>query len=134
MRSDTIRKRLLPQKRERLRVLAGRMERRDMESLISRENISTVVDATHPYADKASDNIRGAAEATGATYIRLLRGSSKTGDGHMLAPDVKSAVECLKGTEGNVLLTIEEARSWQRLRSLKDFPNACTQGYCLSRE
>ena len=97
---------LLPQKRERLRVWAGRMERHDMESLISRENISTVVDATHPYADKASDNIRGAAEATGATYIRLLRGSSKTGDGHMLAPDVKSAVECLKGTEGNVLLTI----------------------------
>ena len=42
-------------------VVAGRMGRAEMESFIRENGFSRVIDATHPYAAEASENIRAAA-------------------------------------------------------------------------
>ena len=64
-----------------------------------------VVDATHPYAVTVTDHIKKACAETGAEYIRLLRPEGLNAHDRDLVcvPDVASAVEYLKDTEGNIL-------------------------------
>ena len=44
--------------KDSLKIRAGRLDEEEMEALIRRENASLVIDATHPYADQATANIR----------------------------------------------------------------------------
>ncbi|MCQ2071298.1 MAG: precorrin-6A/cobalt-precorrin-6A reductase, partial [archaeon] len=65
-----------------------------------------VVDATHPYAVRITQHIQEACADTGARYIRLQRPASCTeGDDIITVGSVDEAVEYLKGTEGNILVT-----------------------------
>ncbi len=76
----------------------------EMRSLM--KEYPLVVDATHPYAITITKHIKEACADTGAEYIRLLRPSlSAEGDGIVHVPDTDSAVEYLKKTEGNILVT-----------------------------
>ena len=59
-----------------VRVRAERLGRAEMEGLFARERFDAVVDATHPYADLATENIAAACGATGTEYLRLERESS----------------------------------------------------------
>ena len=45
-----------------VKVHAGRMDEAQIASFLERENIGVVVDATHPYAKEATENIKQAAE------------------------------------------------------------------------
>ncbi|MCL2148715.1 MAG: precorrin-6A reductase [Methanomassiliicoccaceae archaeon] len=72
---------------------------------VMREGCSCVIDATHPYAAVISGKIRAACADTGAEYLRLIRPEGRPHDGLTVVPDVASAVEYLKGTEGNILVT-----------------------------
>ena len=87
-------------------VLRGRMTREEMEQAIRRAEPEILVDATHPYALSASENIRNAAEAAGVPYIRLQR---KTKDSpsqkFFLFSDYPDVVQALRNTSGNILLT-----------------------------
>ncbi len=88
-----------------VRILAGRMNVEEMAALLRAEAFDAVVDATHPYADVVTQNIAAACRETGASYLRLLRGSSMAeGDG-VFVPDVEACVDYLRSTEGNILLT-----------------------------
>ena len=53
--------------------LAGRMDASQMKALMASGGFFCAADATHPYAKDVSANIRGAAEASGLPYLRLLR-------------------------------------------------------------
>ena len=64
-----------------------------------------VVDATHPYDVRKSANIKEACEKSDSRLIRILRPRSSDREGLITVPDIASAVEFLKGTEGNVLVT-----------------------------
>ena len=65
-----------------------------------------VVDATHPYAVRITAHIKEACADTGAEYIRLRRPESfATGDDIVAVDSIDAAVEYLKGTEGNILVT-----------------------------
>ena len=86
-------------------VLAGRMPRDEIESMLRKELFAAVVDATHPYAEHITESIRSAAEATGTEYIRLLRESTASNEDGIFVADTTECIEFLKGTEGNVLLT-----------------------------
>ena len=86
-----------------VRVLTGRMGQTEMERLL-REGLERVIDATHPYAAEATANIKAAANNTGVPYIRLERPASNL-DGCRTLPSAAAAVEYLKGTTGNILLT-----------------------------
>ncbi|MBR3504304.1 MAG: precorrin-6A reductase [Clostridia bacterium] len=90
---------------EGVRVLAGRMDAGQMEALFRSERFDAVVDATHPYADRATENIAAACEAAGVQYLRLLRASSADEADGVFVKDVAACVQYLRGTEGPVLLT-----------------------------
>ena len=72
--------------RDNLTVLVGRLTAGEMAERL--EGFDVVVDATHPYADKVSENIRAAAEQTATPYYRLLRprGRLRTSSGRTAPP------------------------------------------------
>ena len=68
---------LLP-KNKFVKIIQGKAESSDMSLFIVRNEIKTVIDATHPYALQATENIKKACLETSTPYIRLKRESSET--------------------------------------------------------
>ena len=66
-------KTLLP---EGVQVFAERLDAEGMASLLQSLRFDCVVDATHPYAALATENIRAACAATDTRYLRLSRPSN----------------------------------------------------------
>ncbi len=65
-----------------------------------------VIDATHPYASSITKHIREVCQETGTEYIRIDRPSTDVmGDDVIVVKDVRAAVDFLKNTEGNILVT-----------------------------
>ncbi len=72
----------------------GPLDREAMEGLIEGNGITTVIDASHPFAVEVSKNAMAAAEKTGARYIRFERPSVKVeGDDIVPSPDFKTAAK-----------------------------------------
>ena len=90
---------------EDVSVHAGRMNAEEMAAFFAREQFELVVDATHPYADLATENIRTACEQTNTEYFRLQRESGAADADGVWVSDVPACVEYLKSTQGNVFLT-----------------------------
>ncbi|MEG1895076.1 MAG: precorrin-6A reductase [Oscillospiraceae bacterium] len=82
-------------------IKVGRLTQEQMEQLFSTEKYDLLVDATHPFATIVSENIKAACNNTNIPYIRINR-DSKVEKGF---EDVAGAIEYLKGTDGNILLT-----------------------------
>lgn len=88
-------------------VRRGRMAWEEMAELLKEGDFAAVVDATHPYARAATENIRRAAEAAGVSYLRLKRESPAAEAGGRITC-FETAGDCaraLEGTTGNILLT-----------------------------
>ena len=94
-----------------IRVHAGRLDQAQMEALFSQERVGLAIDATHPYAVRATANIREACRRTGVLYLRCIRGETPGAGGNPEAllgermvrfPDMARAAEWLKETEGNI--------------------------------
>ncbi len=83
-------------------VLTGRRSAAEMAALA--RGFALCVDATHPYAAEATENIRAACETSGVPYRRLLRGASETA-GAVAVADAAEAAAYLADKTGNVLLT-----------------------------
>lgn len=89
-----------------IHVLEGRLTEPQMEDLMREKAYRLVVDATHPYADIVSKNIRRAADRQGIPLIRLLREESKPAHPNMVfVSSVEEAICLLDRTEEGVLLT-----------------------------
>lgn len=85
---------------------AGRLDQAGMENLLAEGGFSCAVDATHPYAREATENIRRACLARGVPCLRLLRpASAGLEKGVLWAKDAAEAAQTLCGLPGNVLLT-----------------------------
>lgn len=88
------------------RIYSGRMTEEEMEGRIRAGGYGAVVDATHPYADIVTQNIRKACQETETLYIRLLRKESRS-FGHLVScRNMGEAIEYLRSHGGNVLSTI----------------------------
>jgi precorrin-6x reductase len=85
-----------------IEVRTGRLDEQQMAEVI--DGCSLVIDATHPYADKATENIKAACKKAGMEYIRLYRPSICAGR-VITVRDTMEAVKYLNTTRGNVLLT-----------------------------
>lgn len=91
----------------------GRMDADAMKEYFLNRQIEVVIDATHPYAQEVTNNIRQAAEAAGVKYMRLIRemeksesGQSQTENPHVIYfPDHESCEQALLKTRGNIFLT-----------------------------
>ena len=86
-----------------LTVHVGRMDADQMAAEMAK-GYTCVVDATHPYADRVSENIRRAAERAGLPYYRLLR-PREAAEGVLWADSPADAARMLADLPGNVLLT-----------------------------
>lgn len=84
-----------------LKILQKRLERAEMAELM--KGVSLCIDATHPYADKASENISAACGDSGTKYVRVLRKSVEYDCESF--ENAEKAAEYLKNTEGNVFVT-----------------------------
>ena len=90
---------------ETVSVHIGRMNAEEMVDFFAAGQFELVVDATHPYADLATENIRSACEQTNTEYFRLQRESGAENADGVWVSDVSACVEYLKNTKGNVFLT-----------------------------
>ena len=90
---------------EAVSVHIGRMNAEEMVDFFAAGQFELVVDATHPYADLATENIRSACEQTNTEYFRLQRESGAENADGVWVSDVSACVEYLKNTKGNVFLT-----------------------------
>ena len=85
----------------------GRMNAAEIKSYIQTENFAVVVDATHPYAEVVTQNIKIAIKDIDIPYLRLKRKTNTVSNYSKIQyfKDSISCVNALKQTEGNVLLT-----------------------------
>lgn len=91
---------------ENVRVCPKRMDAGEMCEQMKQEAYGLVLDATHPYAREVSENIRAACEQENVPLIRVLRDREENGNfGRICVETVEEAVEFLKGTKGNILVT-----------------------------
>lgn len=84
-------------------VHTGRLDCDAMQQLLGRDTLC--IDATHPYAEQVTKNIRVAAQQAGSVYKRLLRPASTLPESCLVAQNVQEAVDLLRSTPGNILLT-----------------------------
>ena len=105
---------LLP---ENVNVLCGRLDSEQMKTLI-RKGYSAVVDATHPYAVEATENIRRACTDTGARYLRLIRKSSAVSG--RIAENMNELIDMLNRSDDVVLSTLG-SKSLTDLTRVKNF-------------
>lgn len=100
--------------------VSGRMDETQIRQFLKDKKIRLVIDATHPFARAATENIRSACDGMGVRYVRCLReqgmdsgrkaeeglGGRQSGGKRMVVVDsVSQAVEYLQGTTGNILIT-----------------------------
>ena len=88
-----------------VQVQSGRMDADEMAAFLARERFDLCVDATHPYAALATENIASACERANVPYLRLLRSSGAGEDDGAFVPDAAACAEFLRKTDGNILLT-----------------------------
>ncbi|MCD8375676.1 MAG: precorrin-6A reductase [Oscillospiraceae bacterium] len=83
-----------------VQVLCGRLDAEGMARIL--KGFDWCIDATHPYAQQVSRELRSACARTGVPLRRLLRAASRT-EGCVRLPDCRRAAEFLAGQQGNVL-------------------------------
>ncbi len=105
-----------------LKVRTGRMDEEEMEAFFKNEGFSLIIDATHPYAQEVTANVREAAKKAGTEYLRLLRGNEEMPLGAVYVKDTAEAAEYLDGTEGAVLLTTgsKELKAYSGIRGFSE--------------
>ncbi|MDP4209862.1 MAG: precorrin-6A reductase [Bacteroidota bacterium] len=88
-----------------LEVCCGALDSEAMVSLIREKKISTILDASHPFATEVSTNAMQVAIETGTRYLRFERKSEEY-DGVQYFQSYEEMLQYLQIKEGNVLLTI----------------------------
>lgn len=90
-----------------LKVHCGRMNQEEIRAFIQGGSFAAVVDATHPYAEVISENIRLVMQGMEIPYLRLLRElDTDEREKNIRHFDTNEAcAEALEETEGNILLT-----------------------------
>ena len=86
----------------RIEVLSGRLSEDEMEKLM--KNFDVCIDATHPYAVEAGENIKRAAKGCGIRLFRLGRKACEIPKEADVFGSAAEAAEYLETKNGNVLI------------------------------
>lgn len=95
---------LLP-KSEYIKILENRLTSDQMVEVFEKNQISLVIDATHPYAAEASKNISLACANVKVKRIRVIRKNNIITLNSLQFENVDRIVEFLNKNDGNVLIT-----------------------------
>ena len=124
---------------------AGVLDRDQMICFLKETKADKVIDCTHPYAVRATENIRACCAQLDIFYERVARAPSK---GEWVryvehVEDSQKAAEALLRTEGNILLTtgshtldiyarkVDSARIWARVLPNMEALRLCAQANIL---
>lgn len=91
--------------KERLDVHCGRLTEEEMEARMRDGNFNVVVDATHPYAQIVSQNVRQAAMHQSIPLIRLRRSTESADNDFISFQTHEQCSAWLSKQSGNILLT-----------------------------
>lgn len=128
---------LLPDS-EFIRIMSGRLDRCEMKELLG-NGYHTVIDATHPFAEEVTKNIRSVCNDLRIPYYRLLRDETDVTYGTTVR-SMDELVELLDKTHDVILSTLGSKEA-VRLTEVKDFrrriwiralPNEIVRELCLS--
>lgn len=88
-------------------VRRGRMNREEIREFLQKGGFGAVVDATHPYAELVTANLRAAMEGMGIPYLRLKRETedSRQGKTAVHFETNEACARALEDVKGNILLT-----------------------------
>ena len=92
---------LLPQ---HIEILSGRRDADGITALLTGSDFTHVIDATHPYAEEATANIRIACKKSGLPYLRLIRDVSAVCG--IAVYDTDELVHKLNAHDGVILSTL----------------------------
>lgn len=89
------------------KVHKGRMNQEEIRAFIMNGQFAAVVDATHPYAEEITENIKAAMNGLNMPYLRLKReNNAESNYGDIVYFESNEAcAKALKNIEGNILLT-----------------------------
>ncbi|MBP7186486.1 MAG: precorrin-6A reductase [Ruminococcus sp.] len=105
-------------KSEFLKIRIGRLDCDDMKDLMM-NGYKMVIDATHPFAEEVTKNIRSACDSTGNVYYRLLREETKVTYG-LKVRSMGELVEVLNRSDGIILSTLGSKEAG-KLTEVRDF-------------
>lgn len=97
----------------------GRLDAAKMEGFIRTGEFDLVLDATHPYAAEAGENIRKACAGAGLRLVRVLR-AEEDAAGAVRFDTLAAVVEYLEKRPGRVLVTTG-SKELAALRALADY-------------
>ena len=99
----------------------GRLGVSEMIALFEHKKPSLVIDATHPYAQEAGENIAAACEQSGVTLIRIHR-ESVVESSCVYFSNVCELISWLEGTPGNIFLSTGSSKVAE-FTKLNDYQN-----------
>lgn len=99
-------------------VHTGRMDCEEMIEFL--KGYDAVVDATHPYAEVVTRNVKTACETINKPYYRLLRPESEMPEDAYFAASVKEAADYLNTVSGKALLTTG-SRELEAFTAVRDY-------------
>lgn len=119
-----------------INIHTGRMEPSEMTDFFIAGGFDRIIDATHPYADKVTENIAAAAREANIPVIRVLREADKRVDGAVYVDSVKEARDYLNDKDGHTLITtgakeltdyvgLDMSRVWVRVLPIPSSLEAC---------
>lgn len=88
-----------------INVHTGRMDAEEMVRFFKENLFDRILDATHPYAQIVTENIRQAAERTNIPVMRILRESERQAVEAVYVSSVEEARDYLADKDGNIFLT-----------------------------
>ncbi|MBQ2277992.1 MAG: precorrin-6A reductase [Clostridia bacterium] len=121
---------------EGITVHTGRMDADGMTQFFADNRFDRILDATHPYAQIVTENIRHAAERTNTPVLRILRENERQFGDAVYVPTVEAARDYLADKDGNIFLTtgskelasyvgLDMSRVWARVLPTVSSLEAC---------
>lgn len=86
-------------------LIEERLDEEAMIKLLAKECFECVIDATHPYAQLVTQNIRVACEKTKTLYKRVIRTGYEKEENIWYFKTVQEIIAFLEDTKGHILLT-----------------------------
>lgn len=107
-----------------IRELVGNLDSSQMSFLLKTDDFSIVIDATHPFAQKVSANLRTACDEAGLRYIRLVRDEEIVPQGKLFN-SISEIVEYLNHDDRKALITTG-GNSLAEYTKVRDFQSRLT--------
>lgn len=123
-------------KYENVEVITGRKDREEIKAFLREHRISLVIDATHPFAQIVTENLKAVCKEDKIEYIRCLRDAIEEREGMegrradmktasvVEVGSVREAVRFLKDTEGKILITTG-SKELKAYTEIPDYRNRC---------